>query len=287
GSRASDYAFLLLDTARALRSPRCPSPAAVAMAHRSHLEGRLLAVLDPKRRRQAVTRRKAGLALMLASALVVPLAVLHPWAEAQEKPTTKEPARQKTGKKQMALSGKVVDADGKPVGGAEVAVLTFPEDMKAFRNEMKMRFDVLGQIKADDKGRFQLQVPRRAAPKMPDMPLQTGQIMATRNGYGLGLQSVDLGRAKAETVIRLKPERALRGRVIDLQGHPVKKLEVTLLAVLERRQPRPVGVTRPARQVPGWPGSWKTDGQGRFVVRGFTAEQQLWLMINDDRFAPR
>src|SRR5262249_37734869 len=46
GSRASDYAEHLLDLARSLRSRHRHSLAALAMARPSHLEGRLLSILD-------------------------------------------------------------------------------------------------------------------------------------------------------------------------------------------------------------------------------------------------
>jgi hypothetical protein len=51
GSRASDYAEHLLDLARSLRSRRSHALAALAMAQTSHLEGRLVAILDATRSR--------------------------------------------------------------------------------------------------------------------------------------------------------------------------------------------------------------------------------------------
>src|SRR5262249_36143015 len=51
GARASDYATHLLETARGLRAPRAAALAVTAMARPSPLEGRLLAILDPARRR--------------------------------------------------------------------------------------------------------------------------------------------------------------------------------------------------------------------------------------------
>jgi beta-lactamase regulating signal transducer with metallopeptidase domain len=49
GSAATDYADHLLAIVRSLRSPRCPAFAALAMVRRSHFEGRLLDILDPRR----------------------------------------------------------------------------------------------------------------------------------------------------------------------------------------------------------------------------------------------
>src|SRR5262249_28264643 len=56
GSRASEYAGHLLEIARGLRVPRAVDLAVLAMARPSQLEGRLLAILDPERRRQGPDR---------------------------------------------------------------------------------------------------------------------------------------------------------------------------------------------------------------------------------------
>jgi beta-lactamase regulating signal transducer with metallopeptidase domain len=76
GARASDYAGHLLDVARAYRAPACA--AAIAMAAPSQLEGRVRAVLEPRRDRRAVTRKTGAVcagAVLLAS---LPLAAVAP-----------------------------------------------------------------------------------------------------------------------------------------------------------------------------------------------------------------
>jgi beta-lactamase regulating signal transducer with metallopeptidase domain/HEAT repeat protein len=85
GTKASDYADHLLDLARSFRSARCSSLAAVAIARRSQLEGRLLAILDPSLSRRGLNRI-ASISIGLIVALVVlPLAVIRPAAHAQSK----------------------------------------------------------------------------------------------------------------------------------------------------------------------------------------------------------
>lgn len=77
GQKASDYAQHLLDIVRSLHSVRCPSLAAVAMARKSQFEGRLLAILDPRRNRRALTRLGVVIAAAIVAAVAVPLAVLR------------------------------------------------------------------------------------------------------------------------------------------------------------------------------------------------------------------
>ena len=83
GTRGSDYADQLLQVARAMRGGRFPSlltGATLAMAHRTQLEGRLLAILDPATPRSGLSRARRTAAATLAACAVMPLATLQPWA---------------------------------------------------------------------------------------------------------------------------------------------------------------------------------------------------------------
>jgi TonB family protein len=83
GARASDYAGHLLEVARTMQSAPNLGWAAVAMARRSQLEGRLLAILDSGVNRKTVGPASAVAAVLVAVAMVAPLAAVR----AQEKPT--------------------------------------------------------------------------------------------------------------------------------------------------------------------------------------------------------
>ncbi len=78
GTRASEYAAYLLDIARSLRSVRVASFATIAMARRSQLEGRLLAILNPRRNRRALTPIVSTAIVGLILFAAVPLAALRP-----------------------------------------------------------------------------------------------------------------------------------------------------------------------------------------------------------------
>ena len=84
GTRGSDYADQLLDIARVMRSGRFPAVlagASLAMAQRSQLEGRLMAILDPSVPRRGLTRTRAVAAAVVFAVLIVPVASVQPWAE--------------------------------------------------------------------------------------------------------------------------------------------------------------------------------------------------------------
>ncbi len=85
GTEGPDYAEELLEIARVMRGGRFPAVlagATLAMAHRSQLEGRLIAILDPKVPRSGVSRTRAVLATALVACALPPLATMQPWAVA-------------------------------------------------------------------------------------------------------------------------------------------------------------------------------------------------------------
>src|SRR4029079_4975737 len=85
GTRGSDYADELLDIARVMNAGRFPAVlagASLAMARRSQLEGRLLAILDPSVARRGLTRARIVAAAAVFAILIVSVASVQPWAEA-------------------------------------------------------------------------------------------------------------------------------------------------------------------------------------------------------------
>jgi TonB family protein len=77
GARASDYAGHLLEIARSMQSEPATAWAAVAMARRSQLEGRLLSILDGRVSRQSARRASAFAAAAAAVALCAPFAAVR------------------------------------------------------------------------------------------------------------------------------------------------------------------------------------------------------------------
>ena len=84
GTRGSDYADQLLDIARVMHAGRFPvmfGGASLAMAQRSQLEGRLMAILDPSVPRRGLTRARALAAAVTFTTVIVLIASVQPWAE--------------------------------------------------------------------------------------------------------------------------------------------------------------------------------------------------------------
>jgi beta-lactamase regulating signal transducer with metallopeptidase domain len=134
GTRGSDYANHLLEIARALRAGRFPAilaGATLAMAHRSQLEGRLMAILDTTVRRSPTGRKHTVFAAAIAAAALVPLASVQPWAYASgpaapaqsAAPRAAEPATVKPAPEQeTSVRGGTGRVSGVVAGGVRAGV---------------------------------------------------------------------------------------------------------------------------------------------------------------------
>jgi HEAT repeat protein/beta-lactamase regulating signal transducer with metallopeptidase domain len=83
GTDGPDYADQLLEIARVMRGGRFPAlvaGATLAMAHRTQLEGRLMAILDPNVPRSGVSRTRTALGSVACICIVLPFATMQPWA---------------------------------------------------------------------------------------------------------------------------------------------------------------------------------------------------------------
>lgn len=89
GSKASEYAGLLLDIAQSLSSVPFASLATVAMARRTQLEGRLLAILNPHLSRRTLTRFAVLLISIGVLSIVLPLSAMRPISQSKKHTDTK------------------------------------------------------------------------------------------------------------------------------------------------------------------------------------------------------
>ena len=84
GGEPAEYATHLLDVVRTARRLRLTGSVAIAMARRSTLEGRILSLLDGRRRRRGLSPRGRAAAAIAGSLVVIALAGVRPVARASE-----------------------------------------------------------------------------------------------------------------------------------------------------------------------------------------------------------
>jgi RNA polymerase sigma factor (sigma-70 family) len=187
-------------------------------------------------------------------------------------------------KKALAVAGTVVDAGGKPVAEARVAVIGLAQSR--FRGSVGyQQYETLGTGTTDKEGHFRFDCVAESAVRVPKR-----QLLASAPKHGLGWQPVKPGNENTDVVIKLPPEQVVRGRLIDLQGQAAKgvKLHVATIAPAQEEYPfNPPAFyfTSPPRGLDLWPAPLTTDGEGRFVIHGLPSDTPVRLLVTDERFA--
>jgi beta-lactamase regulating signal transducer with metallopeptidase domain/protocatechuate 3,4-dioxygenase beta subunit len=294
GARASEYATHLLETARGLRVPRAAALAATAMARPSQLEGRLMAILDPARRRVGPGRKPAAIALVTAMIALVPLAMLRvgaraagPMPPSSDLIADDRPAADPAGR--MTVTGRVLDPSGKPVPNA--AVMAIVHWMHADRPRLN---DLFGPMtdhhgRCDSSGRFRIEMPRTTSARHDRLTLT-----ALAPGYGIGWAELDPDAEAPDADVTLRPEQIVRGRLFDLKGQPAPGVALAVRTASRvmpgeaRVRPellRPDELERPWRDLPAWPGPAISDAEGRFTLRGLGRGLSSSVGVDDPRFA--
>jgi RNA polymerase sigma factor (sigma-70 family) len=193
----------------------------------------------------------------------------------------------------VTIRGRVLDADGKALAHADVAVVGWVEDVPRQQRALPSLMDG----KADREGRFQIELPERA----------TGYtrvyVAATSAGRALHARHLDANSWQTEVELRLQAEHGWRGQFFDLQGLPAARVRVeisgrTNMSVLyDAADPSHAlsGFTmglypkywNPERKLERWRTSATTDAQGQFVLHGLHADWLVALKIDDERFGPQ
>jgi RNA polymerase sigma factor (sigma-70 family) len=201
-------------------------------------------------------------------------------ASQAEKAKIEKPAAAKDEK--LTVTGRVLDPDGKPIAGARVFM-----PGAVWGDAEKGDHPLAGQKSAED-GNFRITM-RRA-----DL-LKGRFLVATAKGYGLDWKEADkLGASEA--TFRLVKDLPITGRVLDLEGRPVKGVSVHVGAI----EAPPMGdlgpvlktihrdgnrvFTHPLRSVymaaeSGVIAPVKTDEAGRFRIAGVGRERIARLRV--------
>ncbi len=215
--------------------------------------------------------------------------------------------------KVMPVTGRVLDADGKPVPGANVAVVVWPNSV-VHEGDPPPTPEVWARGRTKEDGRFELNVPRPANLGAYRRRVAQIALVANRDGHGLGWHFLRLDADKADAQVRLRPEQVLRGRILDVQGQPAPGVQVAVLCVgkpapryqsyhlwaEDERVEGQVGVKSgedyvqlwneqtalafweeevrfgevPEGLAP-WPRAVRTDAAGRFSIRGVGRDQRV------------
>jgi RNA polymerase sigma factor (sigma-70 family) len=188
---------------------------------------------------------------------------------------------------ELALSGRVVDADGKPVAGTTVRVVPWAGKWA--------RFDLpTAPAPTDRDGRYDLRVlaDRLIDPRSGDEARPV--VVATVPGYFPGWTAVPSdGR-----IVLAKADTKAAGRITDLEGKPLAGVTVTVTAVAgptgesldrwvealrrDREGATSIGKLGPAvaaEYLTAVSTSARTDAAGRFELAGYASDRVLYATV--------
>src|SRR5262249_23763490 len=123
------------------------------------------------------------------------------------------------------------------------------------------------------------------ATKQPAILPEQLHLLAAAEGHGLQVQPLDPRKARQEVVLRLPAEQVLRSRLIDLQGGPADGVRCRVIRVVQGGKDRMEVLGCVPPNFGFWPNVLTTDKTGRLTLRGLSANAQVVVEVDDDRFA--
>lgn len=286
GQEPSVYASHLLEIAHQLSNLTRFTTAALCMARKSQLEGRLLAVLDTSRSRaQAGIVRTLG-CLLLALLLVITLGIVHPTLQVESLLTAaeKEPASvtPKTGSEEyqlMRITGRVLSPDGDPLPGAHIDLFTDNRGTNWYRRIPGVDDFESHQTKTNETGWFQIVLPHDISRPRKDM-----QIIASAAGGLLAKETIDPHLPRHHFELKLSAAKKVRVQLIDTVGNPIVGIEPYLSGMslgkdsyINIRHPKPDSL------VAAWPRFSKSDEEGYVETLLPASITRLRLLIDDNQ----
>jgi beta-lactamase regulating signal transducer with metallopeptidase domain len=290
GAKASNYASQLLEIARAHRVCSPLASAALSMARRSQLEGRLLAVLDAARSRAPITTFRTVALSFAAIVLVIGLGVLRPAVQAETPASvvtnSGSNAASASGKapeksdNQLTFAGRVVSPDGKPANQAtvELGIVVQQPDENGDGTQSARKYY---RTTTDADGNFRFEkIDRKEVPSTA-----RGWISLYAASPGFAVTQLDLQRveSRADLNLQLHKARTVRVQFVDLIGNAVAEVQPRLVyaAVGEDQW---ISGRRDGDLPEVWPKMSRTDTDGYSSIVVPANSKRIDLSINDERF---
>ena len=243
------------------------------------------ALVEGVSRTMIATRTRIITTLLLALGLVAATTYrLSAVAPRPEQPPKAPPAKADPGKTTIAVRGRVLDPDGKPLANAR---LYWP---RLLRMPPRSPDDITtAQVGSSDaEGRFSVKLQRIDTPS--GRPLS---LLAVADGFGIGWADVRTDVPAGALTVRLARDRPIRGQVLTTEGKPVPGAKIAITGLFSGQKGKLDAF------LIGWKAEWRlafqkteqqlyfpvervlrltpTDRDGRFEVRGIGVERLVKL----------
>jgi RNA polymerase sigma factor (sigma-70 family) len=195
---------------------------------------------------------------------------------------SKEPAPEED----VSFSGRVVDADGRPVAGVTVHVIPRHGQPDAFE-------PVTAPAATDRDGRYVVRVPKA---RLTD-PVSGDDLPALALATAAGFFPGWTADAADGRIVLARADARVAGRITDLEGRPVAGATVTVGAVYapaggtldswvdtlrrdrEAHSTGNLGPAIPAESLPGVRRAATTDAAGRFEIPGYAKDRVVHAVV--------
>lgn len=183
----------------------------------------------------------------------------------------------------IEVRGTILDLHGRPIAGAQVVACS----LRSFRpGKRNVRDEVLVRGRADEAGRFRLNVPR------PDgvRSLRTAfvHLWAAASGHAPATLRLTWRPDPPSVEMRLQPPDVIRGQLLGDDGRPAANVRLLVSRIgLIHLEPIQGPGRDSQRKPPLWPMPLTTDANGRFALHGLNLDEGVGLRVCDDRFALR
>ncbi len=187
---------------------------------------------------------------------------------------------------QATVVGRITLPDGQAAGGAHVALVAMRTELQR-GGDLSHRGEVLAEGIADASGAYQLTLSGVSSKSH-----RYANLLARKDGYGIGWKQVDLDAMSNEIPLALAIEEPIRGRLVNIEGLPAGNVRLAVRSLMktttdgERIRD---GVGYSGEVIPqAWFQPLVSDEQGRFTLVGIPAGYGTFLIVEgDDHFAPQ
>jgi beta-lactamase regulating signal transducer with metallopeptidase domain/protocatechuate 3,4-dioxygenase beta subunit/5-hydroxyisourate hydrolase-like protein (transthyretin family) len=187
----------------------------------------------------------------------------------------------------LKVHGQVRGDTGKPLAGADVAVISLPIAVQR-GGDLKPRGVTLFETITDDEGRYSLELTGLTAETH-----RYTRLIARADGLALAWKQLDLSGDAIEASFNLQPEQPLTVQLVDIEGQGAAGVRVNAVAVMPMivndRPPTDGAGFQDVHQAPkAWFQPMTADDQGRITIHNLAAGHGVALQVEgNDRFAPQ